>query len=359
MASVYKRLSKRGKGGTWRAVVRIKGYPVVCKTCDRKEEAEDWAAETELSIKRGQYNFQTAKRQFTYADLHERLQTDGVLSHKRSLNNIWSQYEHWKNRLGAYALVHITLELLSKERQHLIDSLIAKGLEPNAGTINRYMATLSSALSYASTQLRWIPENACLRLIKLKESAGRDRILNDEEIGRLLAACRQSKAVHLYPIVLIALTTGARRGEILGLEWKHVNLETGMAYIKETKNGRPRSISLSPAILAELQQLYSLHDPKKSLVFASRRTFGRLDVKKAWMEAVKRAHIEDYRFHDLRHQFATFAGEMGASNLELATAMGHRTLQMLQKYTHINVRITQKYSDRISEKFVLSGVENA
>ncbi|MBS0604914.1 MAG: site-specific integrase [Verrucomicrobia bacterium] len=359
MASIYKRPSKRGKGHTWRVVIRVKGHPVVCKTCDRKEEAENWAAETERLIKRGQYNFETSKRQFTYADLHERLHADGVLQNKRAFKNVRSQFEHWKNRLGVYALVHITLELLSKERQHLIEQLAAKGLEPNHGTINRYEATLSSALSYAVDHLRWIPENPCRRLLKLKEHPGRDRILSEEEIGRLLASCEQSKSPYLHCIVLFAICTGARRGEILGLEWKNINFETGTAHLKETKNGRPRSVSLPPLVLKELQRLHSMRDPKKPLVFASRTAFGRLDIKKAWMEAVRRAQIQDYRFHDLRHQFATWSASMGASNLELATAMGHRTLQMLQKYTHLDERTTRKYSYQIAEKLVSGEVKNA
>jgi integrase len=128
-----------------------------------------------------------------------------------------------------------------------------------------------------------------------------------------------------------------------------------LAHIKETKNGRPRSIPLSEPVLAELKKLYELRNPAKSLVFASKTAFGRVDVKKAWKEALKRAGIKDCRAHDMRHTFCTLAARQGASNLELATAMGHRTLSMLDRYTHLEGQSTKKYSDRIGEQ-ILQGV---
>ncbi len=91
------------------------------------------------------------------------------------------------------------------------------------------------------------------------------------------------------------------------------------------------------------------------LVFASKTAFGRIDIKKAWQTALRIASITNYRAHDMRHTFATFAAAQGASNMELATAMGHRTLQMLQRYTHLDVQITKKISKRISERIFRQG----
>ena len=85
----------------------------------------------------------------------------------------------------------------------------------------------------------------------------------------------------------MSLTTGARQGEILGLEWRHIDFENKLAYLKETKNGRPRSISLADSVIAELLQLYQKQNPTKPLVFASKTAFGKVDLKKAWQEALK------------------------------------------------------------------------
>ncbi len=352
MASIYKRKSKDGKSTVWRAVVRIKGYPTVCKTADRKQIVEDWAADTERRIKLGQYNFEAHNQNHTYAQLIDRLHADGALTHHRSLKNCRSQFDYWKQRLGAYALIHITPELIAQERKLLIDTPLPDGNCRSASTINRYTATLSSTLGYAVKKLRWLVGNPCKHLVRIKEAAGRDRVLSDAEITRLLDACKQSKSSYLYPIVLFALTTGARRGEILSLEWRHLDLEKGIAFLTQTKNGRPRSVALSDPLVAELKALLAHRDPLKPLVFASRTAFGRIDIKKAWMQAVQRAGLQDYRFHDLRHQFATLAAGQGASNVELATAMGHRTLSMLLRYSNLDAKNSKKFSDHISERIL-------
>src|SRR5580704_8644654 len=168
MASVFKRKSKDGKSFTWRAVVRINGYPTTCKTFERKQEAED-------RIKLGQFKFDMHKQQHTFNDLMMRLYSDGALEYHRSLAKTRSQFEYWNQRLGHYALVHITPELISKERQLLIDTPTAKGSKRAAGTINRYMAVLSSIFNYAVKRIRWLNENPCANLLRIKDNARRDR----------------------------------------------------------------------------------------------------------------------------------------------------------------------------------------
>jgi integrase len=351
MASIYKR--KNNDGTTvWRAVVRIKGYPSVSNHFERKQEADDWAAGIERQIKLGQFKFDQHNQIHTFADLTERYLNDGAIEHHRSAKDTRRHLTYWQSRFASHALVHLTPELIGSERQRLLETPTLKNKKRTPSTINRYTASLSLLFSYAMKQLHWISENPCASLIKLKENPGRDRILTPEEINRLLTACRDSKSTYLYPIVLIAITTGARQGEILNLEWRHVDFDNKLAYLKETKNGRPRSISLSDPVLKELKKLHQTRQPLKSLVFASKTAFGRVDIKKAWQTALRIAGIEKCRAHDMRHTFATLAAAQGASNLELATAMGHRTLQMLQRYTHLDVQVTKKFSKQISEQIL-------
>jgi len=351
MASIFKR--KNNDGTTvWRAVVRIKGYPAVCNHFERKQEADDWAHDVERKIKLGQFKLDQHKQQHTFTELIDRYISDGALQHHRSAEDTLCHLTYWKERLGAYALIHLTPDLIGKERQLFLDTPSAKGKKRSSATANRYISSLSSSLSYATRQLRWINENPCISLKKLKENPGRDRILTEEEIVSLLEACRQSRSPYLFCIVLISLTTGARQGEILSLEWKHIDFENKLAFLTETKNGRPRSISLADPVIKELQKLHNSRNVLKPLVFASKTAFGRIDIKKAWQQALKRAGISHCRAHDMRHTFCTLAASQGASNLELATAMGHRTLEMLQRYTHLDAQVTKKFSKHIADQIL-------
>lgn len=350
MASIFKRKNKDGTA-CWRAVIRIKGYPTTCAHFDRKQEADDWAVETERKIKMGQFQFDRHKKQQTFTQLIDRYINDGALEHIRSAKDVMRHLDYWKKRLGDYSLVHLTPDFIGKERYHLAETPTSKGSKRSPATVNRYISSLSALFSFA-LKLRWIDENPCFNLTKLKESSGRDRVLTADEINRLLVACRQSRSPYLYCLVLMSLTTGARQGEILGLEWRHVDFENKLAYLKETKNGRPRSISLAESVIEELKVLYNGRDPTKPLVFASKTAFGRIDLKKAWQAALKRARVADCRAHDMRHTFCTLAAGQGASNLELATAMGHRTLGMLQRYTHLDVQVTKKFSKNISDQIL-------
>lgn len=350
MASIYKRDNANGTK-VWRAVVRITGYPTVCNHFDRKQEAEDWAQEVEREIKLGKFKFDQHKKQHTFVELIERYINSGALEHIRSAKDVKYHLDYWKTRLGDFALVYLTPELIGKERQHLANTPNTKGLKRSPATVNRYISSLSAALSYA-LRLRWISENPCFNLTKLKENPGRDRVLTEDEISRLLASCRQVKSPYLYCIVLMSLTTGARQGELLGLEWRHVDFDNKLALLQETKNGRPRSIALADPVIDELKNLYQQRNPLKPLVFASRTAFGRIDMTKPWKAALKHAQIENCRPHDMRHTFCTLAARQGGSNLELATATGHRTLAMLQRYTHLDVQVTKKFSKNISEQIL-------
>ncbi|HEY4832289.1 MAG TPA: site-specific integrase [Waddliaceae bacterium] len=351
MASIQKRINKNGTSH-WRVLIRLKGYPTVCNHFDRKKEAEDWAQAIERQIKAGKYKFERANHQRTFLELTDRYKTDGLLDHLKSAKDVLRHLEYWKGRLGAYALVHLHSDLLSKERALLLETPIAKRLKRNSATVNRYIASLSSCLSYAK-KLRWIDENPCSDLTKLKESKGRDRTLNADEADRLLAECRESQNPYLYCITLMAITTGMRQGEILKLEWSHMDLEAHIAHIKESKNGRPRSVPLVSEIVEELKKLYNVRNPAKTLAFASKTAFGKIDIKKAWQVAAKKAGLNDVHFHDLRHTYSTEASKQGASTIELSTAMGHRTLQMLDRYTHMQAQMTRQYSEGIVKKFNL------
>lgn len=120
--SVYKRKDRNGKVTGWRAVVRIKGYPTVCKEFERKQEADDWKIAVTRKIKAGQFQFDQHKVQRTFSELVDHFKQSGALEHHRSAKDTIRHLEYWKEQLGNYALVHLTPERLGKERQLLIDT---------------------------------------------------------------------------------------------------------------------------------------------------------------------------------------------------------------------------------------------
>lgn len=351
MASIYQRQNKDGTK-VWRAVIRIKGHPSVSNHFERKREADDWARETEQQIRAGKYKFDRPEQTKTVADLIDRYLEESVRDNHKSAKDTRRHLQYFREALGAYALAYVTPDLLLAERKKLLDTPTYRGEPRNAATVNRYFSSLSGALRYASRNLRWIDENPCANLIKLKERPKERRILTEDEEVRLLAACKESRSPYLYAITLIALTTGARKGEILALTWDCIDFERKLAHIRDSKNGKPRRIALVDSTLHELKRLYAVRNPKKALVFASKTAFGKLDIKKAWQKAVEKAGIKDFVFHGLRHHFASFGGQIGATGVQLRAQLGHSSSRMTDHYSHADAEATRFIGERIESRLI-------
>lgn len=250
MASIYQRTNKDGSK-VWRAVIRIKNYPTVSDHFDRKRAAEDWAKETETKIKNGKYDF-TKNREKTVAELIDLYIQDAVIGHHKAADDTIFQLNYFKEKIGKYALTYITPEVLIAQRKELSEPN-ERGKTLNPATVNRYFSTLSGAFRYACKNMRWIDENPCLNLLKLKTNPKTRRTLHQDEERRLLLACRENKSPYLYCIVLIALTTGARKSEILNLTWDDIEFDIHIAHIKDSKNGHPRRVGLVGSVIEELK----------------------------------------------------------------------------------------------------------
>ena len=177
------------------------------------------------------------------------------------------------------------------------------------------------------------------RLVRSPQGAKpRDRRLVGDEAQRLLSACADAHNPFLLRIVKLAIETAMRQGEIVSLDWKHVDLNKPSAYLPETKNGESRGVPLSTTAVATIRAL-------------PRSTSGKLfpgvtteAVKRAFMRACARAEIEDFHFHDLRHEATSRLFEKGLNPLEVASITGHKTLQMLKRYTRLRAEDLAKKS---------------
>jgi integrase len=172
-------------------------------------------------------------------------------------------------------------------------------------------------------------------------SPARNRRLEDGEFERLEEAARQTKNAHIWPVVVFAIETGMRRGEILGLEWEHVDLDRRIAYLPLTKNGSSREVPLSTKaaeVLAKQRQRNDTPSP-----FPATANGFRL----AWDRLKGRAGLSDFRFHDLRHEAISRFFELGLNIPEVAVISGHKDPRVLFRYTHLKARSILRKLDQI------------
>lgn len=223
----------------------------------------------------------------------------------------------------------------------------------SGATLNRYMVALAALFSWAR-RTRLLPrgfESPTKHVEKHAETRGRVRYLTDDECTRLLTACRGSAWSRLYVLVLIALTTGARRGELLNLRWCDVDLARAEASLNDTKNGDRRVLVLLPQVIDELRLAAPKDaDTSLALVFRSRlRPSQPYAMAQAFRDALTEAQIKNFRFHDCRHTAASYMAQHGASLLEIADTLGHRQLRMVQRYAHLNTDSRRRLMARVFE----------
>lgn len=335
MANIQKRISKTGKV-SYRALVRIKGCPPQSATFSSITKAREWASRTENKIKDGKYFSQIKSKKFLVSDMIDRY-VRNELPKKPKVMQDWSgQLRWWKEKIGNYTLADITPSLLSKVRDVLSQEDSARGKPRSSSTINRYMTTLQCVFSIAIREWELLDVNPFLRIRKLKEPRGRVRYLNDKERIRLLKECKEIKNPYLYPVVLIAISTGARKMEILSLKWSEVDLQNGRVILEETKNGERRSLSLVKEVLEVIKRLYNKRESEVWLFPSKKNRDKPFDITRGWKRALKNAQIENFRFHDLRHTSASYLAMNGASMGEIADILGHKTLQMVKRYSHLS-----------------------
>jgi integrase len=160
------------------------------------------------------------------------------------------------------------------------------------------------------------------------------RFLDDDERERLLAACRASDSPLLYPIVVLAMSTGMRKGEILALSWQQIDFAREHITLHQTKNGDSRGIPLTGLAFSLLRKLHEERHGRTDLVFPSPTVLKPILIAKAWTTALTGASIKQFRFHDLRHSAASYLVMNGASLPEVGDLLGHKTAQMTRRYAH-------------------------
>ena len=327
MAQIRKRVGKNG--ARYMAVVRREGQSRTA-TFKTKSEALKWAGLIEAEITKGKHLPPTESKRKSVRDLMTRYK-EIVIPKQKDQRNPKRHADFWIDRLGDLKLSRLSPAVLVEVRDEL-------SKDKAASTVNRYLAVMSHACTLAEREWGWLESNPVRRVGRLREPAGRVRYLTDKERGRLLKVVKATDHPHLYPIVLIALTTGARRSEILNLRWRNVDLRKGIAVIEDSKNNERRSMTLVPQVLEELSKLRKIRHIDDDLIFLHPKS-GKPSYfffEQSWREARQKARIKDFRFHDLRHSCASYLAMNGATTAEIAAVLGHKTLAMVKRYSHLS-----------------------
>jgi len=355
MASIQRIVSPLTGEVAYRVQVRRKGRPPESARFPNRKEAVAWAESLETSIREGRH-FPHAAAKRTSFDALAKDYVETVLAEFAPKERLTRerQLEWWSEQFAGLSLADITPDRISKARDKLAAETFSRGKprkHPETGnlvpprefkrsgaTVNRYIAALSHALSFAVKERRLLQRNSVSDIRRKPEPRGRTRFLSDDDRSKLLKACAESDWPPLHALVLLAITTGARKGELIRLKWAEIDLKAGRALVSETKNDEPRTLPLAGRALEALRTL-RLNDSRSDYVFPQPSglpgPYEHFDAH--WYVALEAAGITDFHFHDLRHTTASMLAAQGASLLEIADVLGHKTLAMVKRYSHLVV----------------------
>ena len=341
MATIEKRTNSNG-AVSYRVKVRIKGFTPETASFDRLTDARDWGSKTESDIKAGKH-FGQSKRH-TFGELVDEF---------KPMSKDPKRLEYWRDQFGTDRLDTVTTDRISKVKDKLLSEDTVRFATPPTGdheadgkrmrskrtgpSANRYLAALSVCMNHGVKRLGWLEKNPCNHVEKASENRGRVRYLTDDERPRLLNACRPHD--DLYLAVVLALTTGARQAEIMTLRWGQIDSKRQVITLEKTKNGDTRTVPLvgeAFKLLAERRKVRNIKDDRLFPPTGRAKKAECLDLRQPWEKALQTAEIKDFHWHDLRHTAASYLAMSGVSLVEISKVLGHRTLQMVARYSHLS-----------------------
>ena len=328
----------RKRSGAWEASIEKKGFPRISRTFDTKGEAEIWAATVESEMGRGVYLSIKEAENTTLAEALDRYERE-VIPGKKGAAQESMRIRIWKRTLLAKRSI---ASIQGKDIASYRDARL-KEVAPN--TVRHELAVLSHVFTIAIKEWGMGGLVNPIRQIRMPKSPpGRDRRLKPGELDRILSSTESSI---LGDIARLALETGMRQGELAWMNWDLVDLKKRTVTLLDTKNGEKRTVPLSSEAVRILSgiprriegKVWDLFSPQ-TVAVAWRRAVSR--ARKAYEKECEEkgtkpdpAFLVDLTFHDLRHEATSRLFEKGFDTMEVSTITGHKTLQMLKRYTHL------------------------
>ncbi|MDK6078660.1 site-specific integrase [Massilia varians] len=313
-------IRKRGEG-QYHVQIRKRGYPTQTKTFSKEADARRWATIIESEMERGVFVSRTEAEATLVADVLQRYETE-VLPTKRGAQSDRSRLKTLTEAFGVYRLASLSSLQVAQFRDQRLKTVGPQSVIHEINLLNRVLK--AATMDWGIALPGGLPT---AQIRKPTKPRGRDRRVSQEEIEKILNATESSE---LKTLIVVAVETGMRRGEIASLTWKDINLKNQTAYLANTKTDVPRMVPLSKTAVKALKQFKSISEgPVFSLQAES--------MSQAFERACAphRANVSDLRFHDLRHEATSRLFEKGLNVMEVAAVTGHKTLDMLKRYTHL------------------------
>lgn len=321
----------------WHVQIRRKGYPAQTGTFNTRSDGETWARNIESEMDRGVFRSTAEAEQTTLSTVLDRYERE-VLPSKKGQAADRSRVKTLKARIGNLKLAAITSATVASFRDARLKEVGEQSVIHELNLLNRIFK--AAVIDWGITLPAGIP-TALVR--KPKKPQGRDRRASQAEIDAIAAATESNE---LAGIVRLAAETAMRRGEIGKIQWNDVCLKNQVLTLHDTKNGERRDVALSRAAVAVLQSLprridgrvFGLLPESISQAFERARDRARTAYEQDCEKAGRKPDHEflvGLRFHDLRHEAASRLFEKGLNPMEVASITGHKTLQMLKRYTHL------------------------
>ena len=314
----------RKRNNKWQCLINYKGYRIG-KTFIKKQDAQKWALKTKTQLESNSFQDTSCLATMKLKDLLK-LYHDKYKSKTRRPK----QFQYEINLLCRQSIGNITLiKLNSSHIAEFRDEKLDAGKSPS--TVKKYLGIISRAFNIGKKELSLpLQSNPVSLVTKPSEPPGRDRILSNRELKQLLDVASQSSIYFMRQIIVLAIETLCRRGELLNLKRSDVDYYNRTAHIKVTKNNIPRAIGLSPLAVSTLQALPPTIDGK----FINLGSIG--GFEKAFRRCVRKANLKNFHFHDLRHLGATRLAKQGWTTLELAAQGGWKSTSMVKRYANID-----------------------
>lgn len=345
-------------------IIRKKGFPTLVKTFERKIDAYAWAQDVQSAMRGGRFIDPRKAEGMNVGELIDAY-IDATFHQRRSPQTPRQTLAWWKGRIGDIAIGHVSKQLIKQHWGELerAPSARTKKLR-SARTLNAYLENISACFSFAVDE-EWIEANPILRVKKKPLNNSRNVVLSLDQLTKLLEEAGKSKNRYLKVALLITLSTGGRRGEVMRLTWNDINLATGEVRFRVTKNGEPRTVVLGKAALEAVKAHSKLRAIGSPLLFPPRKHRGLPDraskssppwedLRSPFRTVCKKAGIGGLRWHDLRHCAASYLLSSGATVPEMMKILGHKSPAMSWRYSHLDQKRTSELVEKVDSIFLTS-----